>query len=117
MTSDEMRARITYWIAQGFRVTSETPTSAQLVRPKHFNPAEFLAMPIYLIEYLGQKDKTVYIAVGSDGVVTETGSALERNTSQRLQARPLAQRLAIIVGFLVVFAVLGEIYLAAVGPR
>jgi hypothetical protein len=117
MAPDELHARIIYWTQLGYRVTSETPTSAQLVKPKHFNPVEFLAMPIYLIEYIGQKEKTVYIAVGATGNVTETGSALNRSTNERLQKRPLIQRVAIVVGVLVGLVVAAELYLAITGWR
>jgi hypothetical protein len=114
--ANALRERIVYWTSRGFRVTSETPTSAQLVRPRRFNPAEFIAMPIYLIEYLGQRDQTVYVSVGADGQVTETGSALDRSRYRRLQDRPAGQRLAIVAAPFIAIVVL-YLAVAAVAGR
>lgn len=102
-----LRDRIAYWVGQGYRVTVETPTSAQLVRPRKFNPAEFIAMPIYVVEYLGQRDRTVYLSVADDGTIAETGSALEMSRYRRAQDAPAWRRLLnVIVGFAVIVGIL-----------
>jgi hypothetical protein len=98
-----LRERIAYWISQGYVVQSETPTSAQLIRKRHFNPAEFLAMPIYLLEFLGQRDKTLYLSVEPDGSVNEQTTALDRSAYRRIQDRSAATRVVLVVGGFVVF--------------
>lgn len=97
--SPALRDRIAHWIAQGYRVISETPTSAQLVRPRRFNAAEFIAMPLYLLEYLGQRDREVYLSVEPDGTVAETGSGTERSRYRAIQDRQsTTTRFAIVFG-------------------
>lgn len=108
MAVTTLRDRIGFWTAQGYRVVSETATSAQLVRPRRFSPAEFVAMPIYLLEYLGQRDRNVYVAVDEAGNITETGSGLERSRYRRLQDQPAGVRLVtaitgLVVGTVVLF--------------
>lgn len=103
MTS--LRDRVEHWTRQGYRVVSETSSSAQLVKPKRFNPAEFLVMPIYLFEYLGQRELQVYLSLQSDGTVTETGSALERSAYRRGQERSTAWRLGVVLMWSVVIVV------------
>lgn len=103
-----LRDRIAQWVTKGYRVVSETPTSAQLVKPKKFNAAEFIAMPIYLIEYFGQKERTVYLSVADDGTVNETGSALEVSRYQRQKNAPMRVKLmwtAVVLGAFVVLYV------------
>jgi len=95
--SNALRERIRYWVGEGYRVVSETDTAAQLVRPKRFNSAEFLAMPLYLIEYLGQKDSTVYVTVEPTGEIRENGSAFDKSRYRRAQDRPAWQRLLYVV--------------------
>lgn len=103
--ADALQDRIRDWTSAGYRVISQTPTSAQLVRPKHFNPAEFIAMPIYLLEYLGQREKQVYIAVDQAGTVTETGSGTEVSRTGRFTQRPWYQRLFWVVAMFVLVVV------------
>ena len=93
-----MNDRIAYWVGKGYHVTSQTPTSAQLVRPKHFNPVEFIAMPLYALEYFGQKARTVYIATAADGTVSESGSGVEKSAYLRAKDLPLGKRLLIVAG-------------------
>lgn len=85
--------RIRYWLGQGFRLTTQTQASAQLVKPRRFNPAEFVAMPLYLLEYLRQPDQVVYLTTGPDGRVAETTSGMNRSAYRRMQDRPAWQRL------------------------
>lgn len=67
-----------YYSQKGFRVTSQTDTTAQLLRPKQFNGclAVFLfilaVLPfvIYLIYYLTSSDTVLYITVNPDLSVT-----------------------------------------------
>lgn len=102
-----LQDRITGWTSKGYRVISQTPTSAQLVRPKHFNPAEFLAMPLYAIEYLGQREQQVYIAVDDAGVVTETGSGTQVSAYRRAQGLSGPMRLFwVIAGFAIVIVLI-----------
>jgi hypothetical protein len=102
-----LRDRITYWQAQGYRVISETPTSAQLVRPRRFNPMEFIAMPLYALEYLGQRDRDVYLSVATDGTVKEEGSAVRRSRYRGWQDRQsTARRFAIVFGGFAVIIIL-----------
>ena len=95
-----MNDRIAFWVAQGYQVTSQTPTGVQLVRPKRFNPVELIAMPLYLIEYLGQSARTVYIAVADDGTITESGSGVQKSAYLRSKDRSLGSRLLIVAGLL-----------------
>jgi hypothetical protein len=100
----ELLERVRFWTDQGYRVISQTSDSAQLVRPRRFNPIEFIAMPIYLVEYLRQQDRTVYITVDAAGHVTESGSALDRTAYRRAQDRYSGPvRLAIVVGGFALF--------------
>jgi hypothetical protein len=102
MTLDE---RIRHWVGEGYRVTSQTPASAQLVRPKRFNAAEFVAMPLYLVEYLGQREQAVYLSVKPDGSIDETGSALEVSRYRRAQQASGGRRLATVIVPLVILVV------------
>lgn len=60
-------------------------------------------MPVYLFEYLGQRELQVYLSVAEDGSVVEQGNALERSAYRRSQERSGAQRLVIVVGGFVAF--------------
>lgn len=99
-------ARIAEWVAKGYRVISQSPTNAQLVRPKHFSAAEFIAMPIYLIEYIGQRELQVYLAEGVDGTITETGSGTQLSRYRKAQQLSGPMRLFWVVAAFVVFIVL-----------
>jgi hypothetical protein len=73
-----LQAEIDKYVKQGYQVTLQTATSAQLVKPKRFAWLLALilllafALPfiIYVIIYAGQKDKTVYLSVDERGKVT-----------------------------------------------
>lgn len=71
------------YTAQGFRVTSRTATTAQMLKPKQFNVAVavlgllvfVVGLLVYLLIYLGQSDETLYLTVGEDGRVQRSGNA------------------------------------------
>lgn len=105
--TDTIQERIARRVTEGYRVISQTPTSAQLVRPRHFNPAEFLAMPLYLLEYLGQRDQQVFIAVDAGGAITETGSGTEISRYRQAQGLSAPMRLFwVIAAFVIVIALI-----------
>jgi len=66
------------YVRKGYRVLSQTDTSAQLVKPKKFSLIlavlllilMVLPFVIYLLMYVAAKDKTVYLSVDPDGKVT-----------------------------------------------
>ena len=75
---DERRAilqrEINSYIRRGFRVVSQTDTTAQLVKPKHFSLfwaiiLTFLIVGIilYLLYYLTKRDEVVYLEVDEQG--------------------------------------------------
>lgn len=102
--TETLDERIRHWVGQGFRVTTQTTTSAQLIRPKRFNPAEFIAMPLYLIEYVGQKEQTVYLSM-TNGQATETTTGMERSGYRKMQDRSAAARFGTVIGGFVIFIV------------
>lgn len=74
---DPLQVHIDWYVRQGYRVQSQTETSAQLVKPKAFSFVWALfwflglgvGVLIYLFYYAAKRDKTVYLSV-TDGVVT-----------------------------------------------
>ena len=74
-----LQARINHYLSQGYRVVSQTDTTAQLVRPKSFScliaALSFLLLVVgfilYLIYYASKKDDTVYLSVDEYGSVSE----------------------------------------------
>ena len=72
-----LQSEIDRYVKQGYRVVSQTPTTAQLVKPKKFNflIALFgllwltIGFWIYLLWYLAQREKTVYLTVDAKGRV------------------------------------------------
>jgi hypothetical protein len=105
---DELRDRITHWTALGYRVVSETPTSAQLVRPKRFNAAEFVAMPLYALEYLGQREQQVYLSMDTNGAIAETGSGTQVSRYRRAQEgmSGAARLMWVVIVFVVVIVLI-----------
>jgi len=74
-----LQGEINAYLGQGYRVISQTDTTAQLIRPKQFSCllASFfliftlgLILILYLFYYLSQKDQALYIEVGVDGKIT-----------------------------------------------
>jgi hypothetical protein len=78
--SEILDAYIQKYLKAGYRVTSRTETTAQFIKPKEFSAAlaiiclllAILPFFLYLLIYLGEKDKVAYVSVGSDGKVTQT---------------------------------------------
>ena len=76
-----LAAEIRRFAGQGFRVVSQTETSAQLVRPKTFNLILALlgllflvvGLFVYLLYYASKRDELLYLAVAEDGTVTRSG--------------------------------------------
>lgn len=71
-------ATIARYSAMGYRLQSQTDTTAQLVRPKRFSIVLALiglliavvGLIVYLLIYLAQKDSVVFVQVDSFGKVT-----------------------------------------------
>lgn len=63
------------YVKRGFRVVSQTETTAQLIKPKRFNfwlalilfLVFILPLIIYIFWHISRKDKTVYISVDEVG--------------------------------------------------
>ena len=72
-----LQEHIGWYVRQGYRVVSQTETSAQLVRPKQFSIMWFLlgllavgvGAVLYIIYYMMKRDATVYLTVQPDGTV------------------------------------------------
>lgn len=71
---------IAYYVRQGYRVVSQTENTVQLIKPKQFSLLAaiilvliyILPFVLYLLYYLAQKDKTVYIVVNDEGKISVT---------------------------------------------
>lgn len=78
---DILALEIQQYVQQGWRVVSQTETTAQLVKPKQFGclaPTLFFFMCgvgliLYLIAYASEKDQTMYLEVLPDGTVRRNG--------------------------------------------
>ncbi len=72
-----LQEHVDWYVRQGYRITAQTETSAQLVKPKQFSLIWallwFLMLGIgllfYIIYYVAKKDKAVYLTVQPDGTV------------------------------------------------
>lgn len=72
-----LQVEISKYIRRGYRVVSQTVTTAQLVKPKSFSffwalvwlLLAVLPFFIYLIYYAAKRDSTIYIEVGGDGQI------------------------------------------------
>jgi hypothetical protein len=75
-----LEAYIEKYLQTGYRITNRTPTTAQFVKPKQFSAGlaviclilAVFPFIIYLLIYMGEKDKVAYVSVGYDGKVTQT---------------------------------------------
>ena len=75
-TDAPLQTHIDWYVSQGFRVVSQTDSSAQLVKPKQFSflwallwlLALGIGLIVYLLYYIGKHDQTVYLTV-VEGVV------------------------------------------------
>lgn len=67
-----LQREINAWVKRGYRVVSQTDTTAQLVKPKRFSLLWFFILlgVLYLPFYLFARDKTIYLTVDSLGRVT-----------------------------------------------
>jgi hypothetical protein len=71
-----LQAEIARYIRQGYRVISQTDTTAQLVKPKRFswfwfvmNVLWIFGWLLYLIYFAAKRDQQVYIEVDANGRV------------------------------------------------
>ena len=75
-----LESSIVYYVRQGYRVGYQTEFSAQLLKPKQFSLLLaivlflFYIIPfvIYLLYYAAQKDKSVYLVVDEEGIISAT---------------------------------------------
>lgn len=78
MRRNILEQEIQKYVRKGYRVMSQTDTSAQLVKPKKFSALLavllliLMVLPfiVYLLMYMASKDKTVYITVDAQGRIT-----------------------------------------------
>lgn len=76
---EPLQSHVDWYVRQGYRVISQTETSAQLVKPKEFSFLWaflwFLVLGIgvvvYVFYYMAKKDKTIYLTV-EGGIVRST---------------------------------------------
>lgn len=90
-------------VRYGYRVTSRTQTTAQLVKPKEFSLLWALVwllvtlcvfglgIIIYLFYYLAQKDQTAYLEIDSHGDVIVTPESVRGLIGARRPASPRVQ--------------------------
>jgi len=79
MASD-LRSEIDRRVRDGYRVVSETETSAQLLKPKVFSFVWALfwflflgvGVLVYIFYYMAKKDKTVYLRLSDEGKLEVT---------------------------------------------
>lgn len=79
-THPALQREIQHYVKRGYRVVSQTPTSAQLVRPKRFSCLVatlgalllLIGLLIYLFYYMSKKDDIIYLAVDERGHVKVT---------------------------------------------
>lgn len=77
-----LQREISGYLRRGFRVQSQTETTAQLVKPKKFSLLWAVlwffvfgvGLVLYLLYYLSKKDETVYLEVGEAGQVKRIGA-------------------------------------------
>jgi len=130
-------------VRYGYRVTSRTQTTAQLVKPKEFSLLWALVwllvtlcvfglgIMIYLFYYLAQKDQTAYLEVDPYGDVNVTPQSARRLIGGRPRAEPVglsptatSQRkhtnalvVAVVVGVAVVGVTGSCCIMAALAPK
>ncbi|MGA2821658.1 MAG: hypothetical protein ABSF61_13540 [Anaerolineales bacterium] len=77
---DILQKEIGRYIRKGFRVVSQTDTSAQLVKPKRFSLLwaiiwlilAVLPFILYLLWYWSRKDQVVYLTVDTQGRISKS---------------------------------------------
>jgi hypothetical protein len=76
-----LQREVERYVGQGYRVVSQTDTTAQLVRPKHFSCLiaticlllAVLPFVLYLLIYMGSRDSQVYLSVDDSGRLHRRG--------------------------------------------
>lgn len=76
-----LQAEIDRYVQMGYRLTSQTARSAQLVKPKKFNimwaiiwfVLAIVPLLIYLLYYAFKWDHQVYLIVDEEGHITREG--------------------------------------------
>ena len=71
---------IARYVKRGFRLVTRTPTTAQLLKPKHFSFlwATFwllclvVGLLVYLFYYWSRRDQTIYLEVDPTGRIRKT---------------------------------------------
>lgn len=69
------------WTNRGYRIIVRTPTTAQLLKPKHFSGlwATFwllmfgVGLIFYVIYHLSKSEQAVYLIVDEDGLIRQIG--------------------------------------------
>lgn len=82
-------AEIRQYVAGGFRVVTQTPVSAQLIRPKQFSCAIAtlsllvfgVGVLVYLFYYAALRDDVFYLTVDENGRVHATQNSQPQNTA------------------------------------
>ena len=77
-----LQERIDYYLKRGYRVVSQTDTTAQLVRPKRFSFVWFLVsiltfvgwIPYLFYHLFLKRERQVYLHVDGVGIVQERSS-------------------------------------------
>lgn len=109
--------RIAVWVDQGFRVVSETPTSAQLVRPKQFSAGMFVAMPLlYVLDFANQREASVYISIEPSGELVERKAGMDVAAYRRIQSAPLRRRMTVLFWVIIAVVAFSVVYLALGSP-
>lgn len=75
-----LEREVAKYVKRRFRVVSRTPTTAQLVKPKHFNFWLFVLLALivllpgllYILWYMAQRDEQVYLEVDAGGKIKRT---------------------------------------------
>ncbi len=77
-----LQREINSYISRGFRVQSQTETTAQLLKPKRFSLLWAIlwffffgvGLLLYLLYYLSKKDETIYLEIAESGQVKRNGA-------------------------------------------
>jgi Mn2+/Fe2+ NRAMP family transporter len=118
---------VTRFVREGYRVTSQTDTSIQLVKQKKFSCLIatilflFFAIPffIYLFMYMGKKEKTIYIKLieGDEPYIRITGYRfsdwiVEKRPEGKPKQEKLKRRLPVWAWIILVIAILAMLFIA-----
>jgi hypothetical protein len=93
-----LHSELRRWVAHGFRVVTQTQTSAQLVKPKEFSFLLALVLVftlvgfvVYILWYLTAKDQSVHIEVDQFGRVLLNGQHLPAQSASPSPQRQVQQ--------------------------